>query len=668
MWAAKNGVENIVQSYFTDNSNLTLHETAIQEAFLAAIEHGHEGITMLLLKNGADANGRITAPHSYYSYPLHSAAAYGHLPVVKTVIEHGADKGRLEEREWSALHYAAHKGHLEILQALGVDDQVIDRKSNYGDTMLHLAASSGHDNVVRFLVERGADLTATNGGRVTPLHIAMMHVRHPHETTVKLLLSYEIELGIVTDKDETFKDMIRLGHLELIKILLDHDKARLLGPKGRFLELLEKAMLQDQREIAECLVERGADIAASDEEGWTLLHVAAWKGKFSYVNWLITLGADVNHKTNEGESCLHLAVKCNHHPITRLLLQHGIDVSSVDGFNQSPLFLASAQGHNDDVRLLLEKGADQIACLRNGASPLFMAARNGNLELAKMLLGDGIGLTQAFEDGSTLSPRQQASIDAAKDDRFTPLLTAACNGHLEVVNLLLKHGASIAAETHAGDTALDLAILKGHLDVVQALLHAGADVSTHEGEGWTPLYKAALHGQDDIAKLLLEKGAEVNVRCEAMKCSCEEDKELEIDISVRTTPLAAATSNGSVDIVRPLLKNGANPDGETKGCKGEPQLCIAASINSIEIVRLLIEHGVALDLRSINKRTPLHIAATREHQAVAQLLLQRGADVDANEGVITALSLAKDGGHADVVALLKEYVNIIESSTEVGTN
>jgi ankyrin repeat protein len=615
---------------------------------LAASE-GCGDVVRFLVERGAE----LTVTSNDGSTPLHSAARWNHEEVVRFLVDKGADLEATKINQRTPLHLAVRHRHPNLaktLVELGADLTAID---SHEQTPLHMAASNAPYDLVMFLLERFANRT----GKVAPdqampskavqsRHLEFMKnllelntaspeaeenslefpkevAEYGHDDLVLLLREKIIGLMAKGRKPKNAVERaISLGHLHSVKIMLKHNDT-LLEPKGTFSDLLEEAIAEDQRDIAEYLVERGADITATDGEGWTMLHVAAWKAKISYTEWLISLGADINRQTSECQTCLALAIVRGEESMAQILLQHGADPSLVDSSNQSPLNLASYSGFQDTVRLLLMKGADQTAHDINGASPLFMAAQNGHLEVVKMLLGDGL----RFDDGSTLSAGQRANIDALRNNGFNPLMVASTKGDMEIVNLLPKHGASPTAEDKYGDTSLDFAIHSDRIDVVKALLHAGEDVSAHPSGGWRRLFLAAIFCQYEMVKLLLDKGAKVNVRCDPTNFAWIENDEPSIDLSVRTSAIAAAASKGKADVVKLLLENGADINGETEGYQGEPPLCIAASVNSIETVRLLVEYGASVEqISTISKKTSLQIAVACGYREVADLLLQQGAD------------------------------------------
>lgn len=120
----------------------------------------------------------------------------------------------------------------------------------------------------------------------------------------------------------------------------------------------------------------------------------------------------------------------------------------------------------------------------DGDSLLSLACSAGYYELAQVLLA----MSAQVED------RGQ------KND-CTPLMEAASAGHLEIIELLLKHGADVNATSSSGNTPLMYACAGGHVNAVKLLLSSGANVEDHNENGHTPLMEAASAGHVSVAEV-----------------------------------------------------------------------------------------------------------------------------------------------------------------------
>ena len=171
---------------------------------------------------------------------------------------------------------------------------------------------------------------------------------------------------------------------------------------------------------------------------------------------------------------------------------------------------------------------------------------------------DETKLLRDSKRGNTEEVRKHLSnvmvnVDCLDKNRCTPLHYAACEGHKDIVQLLLQRGAYHNKKSR-GDTPLQEAAFRGHKDVVQLLLDRGADPNETPNTGRTPLYWAAQQGHADVVQLLLDGGADPN-RADMFG----------------NTPLHAATVHGYIhkdainndnnqDVVRLLLDRGADPN------------------------------------------------------------------------------------------------------------
>ncbi len=180
---------------------------------------------------------------------------------------------------------------------------------------------------------------------------------------------------------------------------------------------------KNQLEMAELLLDKGAEVNAKDKDDRTALMLAAEDGKADVVKLLLNRGANANSQTRDGITALMLAVGKGHYDAVKALLERQADVNAKDKDGQTALMEAAWKRHSQIVKLLIDKGAEVNAKTTKGWTPLHSAAAGGHPEIIKLLLDKG------------------AEVNAKTDNGETALLTARDNHHKELEELLKARGA-----------------------------------------------------------------------------------------------------------------------------------------------------------------------------------------------------------------------------------
>ncbi|XP_067826815.1 ankyrin repeat and protein kinase domain-containing protein 1 [Heptranchias perlo] len=224
---------------------------------------------------------------------------------------------------------------------------------------------------------------------------------------------------------------------------------------------------------------------------------------------------------------------------------------------------------------------------------------------------------------------------------YTLMHLAVLTGDVEFVQLVLKYGGSVNAQTSRGFTPLIIAVQNRLVDLCMSLIEGGADVDLTDEDNWAPLHFAAQNGDDRIGRLLLDNDAHVNIK--------EHDG---------WSPLHLASQNGHENMVRVLFTRQANLNLQESD--NRTSLHLAAYYGHYNITKLLIGQGADLNKTQVGLRTPLHLAAERGFFRVARLLVTSGADVDFLDHCHSSpLHLSALSGHTGICRhLLKHGADI----------
>ena len=343
------------------------HEQVIlSESLVAAIQNNSKSIVELLLDNGAD----IEHEDSWDGRPLHVAVKSGNLDLLEFLVGRGADINSEEGLEkydlrCDALQSAASRGHSPMVRFLvehGADPEM------YGCSQrnaLQLAASGGHAPVVKELLAAGANINS-RGQMGTALHCA---TTGNQPDTVKLLLEHGANANEITATNEGITSprpspLLRAsmdGNLQIVKILLaagaDPNAPSILWGNSEM--PLHAAAKIGNIDVLEVLLEHGANVNAQAEDGFSAIHFAAQRGHHDALQFLL-----LDHHANpevrlfNGSLALHTAASHGHPQCIEVCLEAGLDVSNQNSQGRTPLHWATEHGHKAAVETLLAKGVD----------------------------------------------------------------------------------------------------------------------------------------------------------------------------------------------------------------------------------------------------------------------------------------------------------------------
>ncbi|XP_051058334.1 ankyrin repeat and KH domain-containing protein 1 isoform X8 [Phodopus roborovskii] len=673
--ACSDGDVNAVRKLLDEGRSVNEHTEEGESLLCLACSAGYYELAQVLLAMHANVEDRGNKGDIT---PLMAASSGGYLDIVKLLLLHDADVNSQSATGNTALTYACAGGFIDIVKVLLNEGANIEDHNENGHTPLMEAASAGHVEVARVLLDHGAGInTHSNEFKESALTLACYK---GHLDMVRFLLEAGADQEHKTDEMHTaLMEACMDGHVEVARLLLDSG-AQVNMPADSFESPLTLAACGGHVELAALLIERGANLEEVNDEGYTPLMEAAREGHEEMVALLLAQGANINAQTEETqETALTLACCGGFSEVADFLIKAGADIEL--GCS-TPLMEASQEGHLELVKYLLAAGANVHATTATGDTALTYACENGHTDVADVLLQAGAHLEHESEGGRT------------------PLMKAARAGHLCTVQFLISKGGNVNRATANNDhTVVSLACAGGHLAVVELLLAHGADPTHRLKDGSTMLIEAAKGGHTNVVSYLLDYPnniLSVPTTDVSHLTSPSQDESQEPDrTSQETTPallgvqkavstrVPAGSNNPSQTIECPTPEscsqtpsNMVSPsmppvypsvdiDAHTES-NHDTALTLACAGGHEELVSVLIARDAKIEHRDKKGFTPLILAATAGHVGVVEILLDKGGDIEAQSERTkdTPLSLACSGGRQEVVDLLlarganKEHRNV----------
>ena len=518
--------------------------------------------------------------------------------------------------------------------------------------------------------------------------------------------------------DTRLADAAMRGDKDGVRSLLKQ-KVDVNVPQGDGATALHWAAFQDDVEMAQLLLQAGANVKAATREGAiTPLFMACTNGSAAMVERLLKAGADANSTKSNGTTALMIAAASGSADAVKVLLDHGADLKAKEAAHgQTALMFAAALNRAEVVKLLMKHGADAGVSSSVAKLERVTFDVDGNVvPNAPAAAGRGVAVaagaysalpeeklvaivTAAAQAGAS----EEKPATAAQPEAAATPATAGRGGRGARAGDPAANGGrgqfaprQVGPSYMGGMTALLYAARDGQIGAARELVAAGADVNqVSTGGQISPIVMAIVNGHLDLAKMLLDRGADPNLVSEAGLTA------LYTTIDVEWAPHAwfpqPITDQEQVtylDLMKALLAHGANVNARL-GKKiwfrsfthdvtwidpaGATAFWRAAQSTDLAAMHLLVEHGADPNIANTAGDTPLMAAAgigwganfttnaPGSPMPAVQYCVELGNDVNAVDARgYTALHGAAYVGNNQMVTFLVEKGAKVDVRTKVG--
>jgi len=465
-----------------------------------------EDISILLLNKGIDPN----ATDSMGDTALHSSVRVRTDKLTNALIAKNVAKDIQNNNRETALLLAVQNGSTVAAKVLIVNGADVNLASNK-EAPIHAALRSGNDELSNLLIAKISDVNVLDNNQSSPLHLA---VGSSSAARVRDLVDRGAD-GKKTDRQGYTPLMLALHTKKTDKALAvlnvsDVNQKGLDGKTAVFFTATPADI--------EMLLNRGANVNATSENGHTPLAQAVLSNRSEIASFLIEKGADLSWRSSNKDSLLHVSVQNDDLAVAKQLIERRVDVNSRNVKEETPIFNVRSVAMVD---YLVQSRAD-----------LNRVSLDGNFVLSKKLE------TYMFTDSRDAYP---------------------------VVERLVKLGANVKAKVRSSTTLLHMAVSlgRGFPDnlitaenaLVSLLIDAGAQVNARDNKGNTALHLADT--ESEIRQLLLaqaDRKLENNRGQTATQVKINEESEIKLketetleQIATIEEQLKKATKGGAVE-------------------------------------------------------------------------------------------------------------------------
>ncbi|WP_299325465.1 ankyrin repeat domain-containing protein [uncultured Maribacter sp.] len=429
------------------------------------------------------------------------------VATIKQKIAEGNDPAEMDSNSFDATTLAiTSKADTEVVKyLLSLEGNAVDKKTHDSRIYLHWAAYSGDADLVQFLLDKGASVTALDSHRYTPLAFGA----NAGLTNPAIYNAFEKKgVNLVEEKNEHGANVLLLAAPSLktekeLNFFLD--KGLALDSKDEDGNgIFNYASKKGNIDFLNLLIKKGVDYKSLNDNGGNAFMFASQGGRgFSnglpVYSYLKGLGLEPNIVEKNGSTPLHrLAFGTKDAAIIELFLNAGADVNQADEKGNTPFLNAAARNQLSMVQLLSKNVKDINAANKSGETALMLAAHSNKADVVEFLISKGADINAQDTAGNTAAYFLADSYNKRNAKAFDAKLA-----------LLKSKGLKFNTVQGEGNTLYHVAAKKNNLELLKKVSDFNIDVNAKNDEGLTALHVAAMKAENDkLLKFLLAKGAD----------------------------------------------------------------------------------------------------------------------------------------------------------------
>eukprot|EP00833_Pecoramyces_ruminatium_P018011 jgi/Orpsp1_1/1192043/evm.model.d7180000090145.2 len=531
------------------------------------------------------------------------AIKYQNFEIIKYLVDNGADMN-VVNKKINVIYHLINNNNIDILKYLVDNNLNINKKDQYGQTLLGYSISLKNEQIINFLIQHNADFS----GISNKIEILDLITKNNNLNLINFIV---FNSGIY----EILKEIIDKDRIDILKIIIDNNLDINIRDKNDN-TILMYAIEKRKINIIKYLIDNGADIY---DVKYKLIKEIIFDSKLDILKFLIIHNIKIDLKNQGSISQLIYSIDRNE-KIEKCLIDCGANTFvSNDKFEIMDLIIN--KNSLGIIKALIPDYLDINTKDRNGYTPLIYSIKANNEFITQFLIENGADINNI-----------KINIDI---DIFKNILKF---NNLDLLNILYNNDFDLNQKDKYNETILNYAIKHGNEQIIKYLIDNGSDINMEGRWDDKPLIVAIKNRKINIIKYLISCGANVNfvnylnespVSINEKYNNKEEYyevyKQIKQILEENFNPqdinilLISAINNNNIPLIKNLIENNSNINIIINN-----NIKLIDSIimkNNLELLKYLITIGLDINYKDKNGHTPLIYAIKAQNEPIIDYLL-----------------------------------------------